>query len=287
MYANIAYLNNSVEDFKDDSLPLIVGSCGHYRFSNADLFHTRRPEGRQDYQLLYVASGKACFSVSGEAYLLEAGNMVIYRPGEPQDYVYYGADGPEIYWVHFTGSQVEEILQGYGIANGVFFSGTSAVYSQLFYQMITELQRCRIDFGELLAMYLRQIFVQVRRSRETDSVIRESAMQEEISQALEYFHRHYMENISIAGYAKSRGISVSWFLRCFKQHTMHSPMQYVTMLRINNAINLLNNTSCNMTQIAAMIGYENPLYFSRIFRKIKGVSPGRYRKMVEGKRIDQ
>ena len=57
-------------------------------------------------------------------------------------------------------------------------------------------------------------------------------------------------------------------------------MQYITALRINQAINLLMNTSCNMTQIAAMVGYENPLYFSRIFRKTKGVSPSQYRKMT-------
>lgn len=281
MYANIAYLNNSVADFSDDSVPLVVGSCGHYRFSGQDVFHTCRPEGRQDYQLLYIASGRACFTVNGEEKLLQAGNMVIYRPGESQDYIYYGEDLPEIYWVHFTGSQIPEILHSYGICSPVFISGTAAVYGQLFYQMITELQRGRIGFEEILVMCLRQIFVQVRRSNDADPVISKSAQQEEMSQALEYFHRHYMENINIADYAQSRSMSVSWFMRCFKQYTMQSPMQYITMLRINNAVNLLSNTSCNVTQIAALVGYENPLYFSRIFRKIKGVSPSGYRKLAE------
>lgn len=278
MYANIAYLNNSIADFSDDSMPLIVGSCGHYRFHGEDVFHTRRPEGRQDYQLLYIASGRAYFTVCGEEKLLQAGNMVLYRPGESQDYVYYGEDLPEIYWVHFTGSRVREILESYGIYKPMFASGTAVVYGQLFYQMITELQRSRIGYEEVLEMCLRQIFVQIRRSGETDPVAKEFAIQEEMSQALEYFHRHYMENISIAGYAQSRSMSVSWFLRCFKQHTQQSPMQYITSLRINNAVNLLMNTNCNVTQIAAMVGYENPLYFSRIFRKVKGVSPSQYRK---------
>ena len=278
MYANIAYLNNSIVDFSDASEPLIVGSCGHYRFSGDDLFHTYRPEGRRDYQLLYVASGKAYFTVCGEEKLLQAGNMVIYHPRESQNYIYYGDDLPEIYWIHFTGSDVAEILAHYGISEHIFFSGTSEQYAQLFYQIITELQRCRIGYAELLAMYLRQILVQVRRSMESDPVVKESAIGEEMSQALEYFHRHYMENISIADYAQSRSMSVSWFLRCFKQRTRQSPMQYITMLRINNAVNLLNNTSCNVTQIASMVGYENPLYFSRIFRKVKGVSPSQYRK---------
>lgn len=280
MYANIAYLNNSIEAFCDTSAPLIVGSCGHYRFSGEDLFHTCRPEGRVDYQLLYIASGKTFFTVGGVTQTLPAGNMVLYRPGESQDYIYYGEDQPEIYWVHFTGSEVDSLLLGYGISEPVFCCGSSALYGQLFYQMIGELQRGCTCFEELLAMYLRQIFVEVRRSGETENVVRESAVQEEMSRALEYFHRHYMEDISIAGYAQSRGMSVSWFLRCFKNHTHRSPMQYITALRINQAINLLMNTSCNITQIAAMVGYENPLYFSRIFRKTKGVSPSQYRKMT-------
>lgn len=283
MYANTAYLNNSIFPFTDDSQPLVVGSCGHYRFWGQDLFHTRRPEGREDYQLLYIASGRAYFTVNETEHTLQAGSMVIYRPWERQDYIYYGEDQPEIYWVHFTGSEVESLLAGYGISEAVFSCGNSAVYGQLFTQMLTELQRGWVDFEELLAMYLRQIFVQIRRNGEKEQLVMKSAAQEEMSKALEYFHQHYMENISIAGYAQSRGMSVSWFLRCFKQHTQLSPMQYITALRINNAINLLNNTGCNVSQIASMVGYENPLYFSRIFKKIKGVSPSTYRKMTESK----
>ena len=103
MYVNVSYLNNSILDFSDTSQPLVVGSCGHYRFFGNEVFHTRRPEGRVDYQLLYVCSGIAHFQVAGEDYALPAGNMVLYTPGQPQDYVYYGEEQPEIFWVHFTG----------------------------------------------------------------------------------------------------------------------------------------------------------------------------------------
>ena len=74
MYANASYLNNSILEFTDDSQPLVVGSCGNYRFSGDDLFHTKRPQGRQDYQLIYVASGKAHFTVEGQLHSLPSGN---------------------------------------------------------------------------------------------------------------------------------------------------------------------------------------------------------------------
>ena len=73
-------------------------------------------------------------------------------------------------------------------------------------------------------------------------------------------------------------MSISWFIRNFKQYTKTTPMQYIVSLRIANAQMLLETTSYSITEIGNIVGYDNPLYFSRIFRKQKGVSPSEYRK---------
>ena len=57
-----------------------------------------------------------------------------------------------------------------------------------------------------------------------------------------------------------------------------SPMHYILMNRINNAVSLLETTDCNVNEISAIVGYENPLYVSRLFKKQKGASPTEYRK---------
>lgn len=69
---------------------------------------------------------------------------------------------------HFTGSNVKNILRGYEIPmdNPVFYSDISSAYAYLFKEMINELQTCRTGFEELLAMYLRQIFLLVQRTRQ-------------------------------------------------------------------------------------------------------------------------
>ena len=281
MYSNAGYLNNSIQAFADNAQPLVVGSCGNYRIQGREEFHTRRPEGRVDYQLLYVVSGKTYFYIEQQERVVTAGHMVLYRPGQMQDYVYYGQDKPEIFWVHFTGRDVEDILEHYGICreDTVFFSGNSSAYAELFREMIGELQTCRTGFEELLAMYLRQIFLLIRRSKQIPKIAG-ARVQEEMEWALQYFNEHYAEPVQIEAYARSRGMSVSWFLRGFKQLTQKSPVQYITAVRINNAVNLLENTNYNITEVAAMVGYEDPLYFSRIFRKHKGISPSRYRRTL-------
>ena len=132
-------------------------------------------------------------------------------------------------------------------------------------------------------MYLRQIFLLVQRSRLESSPTVSSYLQEEIEYARRYFNEHYNEPINIEEYAQSRGMSVSWFLRNFKQILKQSPMQYLLSIRINNAASLLETTDYNITEISTIVGYDNPLYFSRLFRKQKGLSPSDYRKAMTGK----
>lgn len=283
MYLNSGYLNNSRLPFKDKSAPLIVGSCGTYRLQTRNRLPTKRPRGRLDYQLLYVASGKTHFLINGEDRVVTAGHMVLYLPRQEQDYVYYGKDKPEVYWVHFTGSDVKNILRHYDIPmdDNVFYCGVVSTYAYLFKEMIHELQTCRVGFQELLTMYLRQIFLLIQRSRLEQKPAVSTYMQEEMENARRYFNEHYNEAINIEEFAASRSMSVSWFLRNFKQVTGMSPMHYILTSRINNAVSLLETTDYNVTEISTIVGYENPMYFSRLFKKQKGVSPTDYRRLLQ------
>lgn len=283
MYMNSAYLNNTLLDFKDKSRPLVVGSCGTYHLYTKEKLPTYRPRGRLDYQLLYIASGKAHFFFQNdEEKIVTAGHMVIYRPKEMQRYVYYGADQTEVYWVHFTGNNVKNILRGYGILDDIkiVYSGTSLEYARIFKQMIYELQQCQSDYEELLSMLLREIFISLHRKITKKHIIKNEYLEKEMALAMKYFNDNYNTNISIEEYASSRGMSISWFIRSFRQHANVTPMQYIVSLRMTNAQMLLETTNYNIKEISYIIGYDNPLYFSRIFNKQKGVSPSEYRKQV-------
>lgn len=283
MYTNVAYLHNSLADIADDSRSLIVRSCGYYRIISRVEFHTDRPSGRRDFQLLYIAKGKGYFTIGGKLRTLTEGSMILYRPDEPQHYFYRAADKTEVYWVHFTGRDATELLKYYELpdSENVFRTGSSADIQWLYRQMIQELQLCRQNYEELLALILRHLFIVVNRcltegSRDVDTL-------GEIERATHYFNENYRQPINIEEYAAARHMSACWFIRSFRRAVKQTPMQYILSLRMSNAQSLLEATEYNVTEVAAAVGYDDPLYFSRLFRRHTGVSPTEYRRRMNGR----
>ena len=279
MLTNSGYLNNSLTDFMDKSKPLIVGSCGMYHLLNKPEFPTYRPKGRIDYQLLYIASGKGHFFINGKEEIVTAGHMVLYRPKEMQNYIYYGEDQSEVYWVHFTGSDVKNILKQHHFPSSghILYTGNSPDYHRIFRRIIQELRLCKPDYEEYLSILLREMFILVGRQL-TDSKKVNLQTQQEVALATRYFNEHFSQNISIAEYANSLHMSTCWFIRSFRQYNGITPMQYILDIRIANAQSLLLTTTYNVTEIAEIVGYDNPLYFSRLFKKQTGMSPSEYRR---------
>ena len=150
----------------------------------------------------------------------------------------------------------------------------------LFREMIKELQMCQNGYPEMLEMYLRQIFIRLHRNFLSSVSHDNTHKADEIDNAVSYFSEHYNEPINIDSYAEQNNISTSWFIRNFRLYTGITPKQFIMRKRIYNAEALLQNPQYNINEIARIVGYENPLYFSRIFQKLKGLSPSEYRKNI-------
>ena len=283
MYVHSGYLDNSRVDFKDHTRPLIVGSCGTYRLTKRPRLPTWRPKGRRDFQLLYVSSGKTHFFFGKDEReeIVEAGSAVLYQPGEPQKYHYLAEEYPEVFWVHFTGYDVKNILNYYqfSLDRHVFRVGSLPEYRWIFLRMIAEFQTHPPLYEEFLAALLNDLLLLMNRQALEESR-NGNQMRAEIEQAVSYFNEHYQKPINIEEYAVSRHISAEWFIRCFKRIMNLTPAQYLLSLRIANAQSLLEHSDYNVSEIASIVGYESPLYFSRVFKKRLGVSPSQYRKRL-------
>lgn len=279
MYANTGYLYGTDIDREDKSRPLIVACCGHYRLRTVPFLNTVRPQGRKDYQLMYVAAGNVYYFEGEEERTAPAGSLLLFLPGLPQSYTYRREEQTEVYWVHFTGSEAGALAEEGGGNESVQVraAGLSPEFPYLYLQMIHELQLKRPYFEEMLALHLRELLVLAKRCcREAGRASRRGKREAEA--AIRYFNENYSGTVSIEGYARSQNVSTCWFIRIFREYTGQTPMQYLTKIRIAKAASLLESTDYNVGEIGAVAGYENPLYFSRIFKKQTGYSPVQYRK---------
>ncbi len=271
------YYNKKDNDILYGNADLFVNSCGHYKLIHLKEMHTVRPEGRRDYQLLYVAEGTAHFILDGNRYDVPKRGIFIYKPRMPQDYYYQLPEKPDIYWIHFTGRKAEEVLDTLGLAVGQpVLLQIKEELPEIFERIIMELRLDRYQSAEMAEACLRQLLITAARHHNVEGQEKQvyNSMLDEI---INQFHHEYQSEINIARVAEQYHISCSWFIREFKNYTGYSPKQYITNLRLQHAKELLNNHYLSISDVSSLVGYENQFYFSRIFRKYTGMSPSEYR----------
>ena len=99
-----------------------------------------------------------------------------------------------------------------------------------------------------------------------------------IRRGIEALRHDWNKNERIEVYAALCGMSEGYFYRLFRRTMGMSPVEYRNLLRISNARSILKNTRFSVREVAAIVGYDDPFYFCRIFKKQTGTAPGDYRK---------
>lgn len=92
-----------------------------------------------------------------------------------------------------------------------------------------------------------------------------------------YMKEHFTSSINTQSIAKEFGFTPAYLSKIFREYKNVSPSDYITDLRIERAKEiLLANPSCKIKDIALSVGYNDPLYFSKVFKNLTGVSPKQY-----------
>ena len=98
-------------------------------------------------------------------------------------------------------------------------------------------------------------------------------------QARDYIERNFRDvSCTVKSVADKVQIDRTYLYRLFKEETGFSVIEYINNCRIGRACTMLNNTDVQIKDVALSVGFSDQLYFSKVFRKLKGITPTEYRK---------
>ena len=261
---------------------LLVTDAGY--FPHATGHRVERPQGSVTHLLLLCLDGRGWARGTGAPQPVEAGDLLWFPPDQPHA---YGADEAKpwtIVWAHFRGDEVPDWRQQFGFAPcqplGLIHIDPDQA-ADLKLDQAYDLLEHGYSIPQLLgaSAALRTTFcaalsLSQRASTNRSAVERTGLVREQLIRSPARAYR-------LKELATSAHLSVPHFSLLFRQQTGYAPIDFLLRQRIKNACRLLDTTGLGIAQIATEVGFADPYYFSRCFRRVMGCAPRAYRQTVK------
>jgi len=223
---------------------------------------------------LVALSGKVTISVDGTAYMLEQGMLLHVPKGAKLTKKSVERKPVQVAFVYYR------ILKEDGLLSNEHFKLQIENKERLKANIIelkkyneqpitTAVLKCQLLFLTLLDTIIDGV-------RQYD----EKENNHSIEEILHFIHEHYQEQLSVTHIANLFQIERRHLAYLFKRYTGMSPLNYLTEYRIRRSKELLRQADYSITKVAELVGFEDNLYFSRIFKKRTGCSPSAYREKI-------
>lgn len=259
---------------KEDSLSMNVYHTGWEICSPG--YHWG-PGIKEHFLIHYIVKGSGYYKTATETYHLKEGDAFLIYPGEQVEYIASTKTPWEYHWVGINGSDLLPLLSKTGFSKDnpiVSQCSNKEEISNCFLSILngdgnniqTNIRNCGLVY-ELLSNFIGDSFREIQACTSAQYVYL----------AKNYIHLNYSYPLSVNDIADTIGISRSHLFRSFKKETGISPKDYLTSYRIRKACSLLEHTNLSITAIANTTGFDNSLYFSKAFKKAKGITPSEYK----------
>lgn len=239
------------------------------------------PLSKVNFMLHYIISGKGYYFINGEKYILSSGD-IFFTPAQTTIHYFQDFDNPwEYIWMEFNG------LKAMQLCNAAQFSLEEPVYHPRNTEIADELKKmiCHPEHSIALEYYvlghIYSFLAQIIDERSPESEKVPSGKSKQIEHAIRYIEDHYTSpTLSLKNISDYLYLNPSYLSRIFREVTGNTISKYIISLRIQKASDLLENKEYPIKDIASMVGYTDPHFFSKEFKKYRGTSPSKY--SVEG-----
>jgi AraC family transcriptional regulator, arabinose operon regulatory protein len=249
-------------------------ACSEFRRGQG--YTNWRPRGSGDWLLIFTLGGAGRVVAGGAAHRLEPGDAVLFAPGTEQDYSTEAEPGWwRLRWAHFQPwPHWRPWLLWPRLSAGVGHvrlggSEAAAVGDALLRMLVA--QRLGGTVGTELAM--NALAEALIRSARAPGAAERPRVDARVQAAVEYLAAHVARPFRLDELARHCGLSASRLAHLFRVELGTSPQRFGEKLRLENARQLLAQTNLTVAEVAGEVGFADPLYFSRRFRRAFGRAP--------------
>lgn len=254
-----------------------------------------RPRVRDHYLLHFVSSGSGCLHLRNVSYQVSANDCFLIYPDEISSYHSMADSTWAYYWIGIAGTFAEELVTraGFGPGRqavhftdaGVFDALAQLVDTAILYQ--NDSFALNLKTNSLLYQLFSILYLEGKKKR----LLFRPAIPEDnaalfgagdsspqwVKTVIALIQDNYSEDLKVDSIAGYLHLNRSYLSSLFKQETGLSIKQYLSYYRIEAAKKKLLNTDDSISQISFQCGFQDPLYFSRIFREWVGLTPSEFR----------
>lgn len=265
------------------------------RFDHVKGHYVSRPHGRAEYVLIVCLAGEGRVTLERSAYRLSRGHGIILPPRRAHHYAADARNPWSLFWFHFVGRRAADYagLLREGSASPRFWVQDVDQLADAFEECYRHVLGGHLDpelFG-LSTSFAR--LLGLCRLLQRSSSLRRRQTEDRILKSLRFLRENLQRTLTLEEMARHAGLSVPHFSAMFRKQLNCSPLEFHIRLRMGRACALLESPARTAAEIAYGLGYADPLYFSRLFRRKIGLSPSAYRVINDhgpslgGRQLDQ
>jgi AraC-like DNA-binding protein len=256
-------------------LPLYLVGVGN--LANQD--HVVRPSGYPNYQVIYCTKGAGLLCMGGvERPVTERQALILY-PDVPHEY--YAVQEPwETHWLTFDGDSVGVLMQTLGFRqSGVYYLKDSFAIDDLWNQTLHRAKSSAIKAEFHCSALVYQFLMELMESVSEEPALPNDRRLSQFYTVLSYIDAHFGSDIGLQELAERIDVSQQYLCRLFRKYLKIRPFEYITRRRVQQAKNLLVQTACSESEIAAACGFNSISYFCAVFKRYEKITPAAFRSL--------
>ena len=255
-----------------------ITRAGHYYYDQRYDFRytseTARQKSHQNYFLNYVRKGAVYLQTENTVFRVRQGQIGLVNCRRPHRF--YTKGNAESLWIHFDGTDADRMVRRILAESGgqqSFSPENPLTAEKLMTSLISGMQEELISEAEQSVSVYSLLCTLVPGTRKEAGYLRNGVF----LQAREYILAHLSESVTVKSMADAANLSESQFSRIFRSKVGFAPHEYVMILRLNKAKELLTSTDLSLRDIAERVGYSSDITFITAFRGKTGMSPTEFR----------